>query len=332
MVKIKGSYFPNENWDFSDSTKKLDVFVEMLKARGCTIGPDWHIRSAKGGLMSKLTRNGYWLTMAAFNKKCYYFCEHRVIYTWKKGHIPEGMQVNHKDYNRGNNNIDNLELLTPKENMEYSRCHKNPPVGEKSGTAKFTNKQVAAIKYLCNSAGWSKKTVANFVGGVCCNANISKIANGKRYPNVITPNEALAVYPTIVDFTRNKDVGIIEEIKDYSMGLCGEVGELVDLCKKMLYHDKDVQPVDVLLELGDIMYYLTAITKVLGFDIDLVAINNNDKLLARYPNGFDTARSNERIEDITNKLDSSVLNLKANIKEFISIMDESAAKNNSDNR
>ena len=80
-MKIKGSYFPNEDWDFSDSGKKLDVFVEMLKSRGGKIGTDWHIRSRKGNLMSKLTRNGYWLTMAAFNKKCYYFCEHRVIYT-----------------------------------------------------------------------------------------------------------------------------------------------------------------------------------------------------------------------------------------------------------
>lgn len=57
-MKIKGSYFPNEDWDFSDSGKKLDVFVEMLKSRGCKIGTDWHIRSRKGNLMSKLTRNG----------------------------------------------------------------------------------------------------------------------------------------------------------------------------------------------------------------------------------------------------------------------------------
>lgn len=32
-MKIKGSYFQNEDWDFSDSCKKIDVFVEMLKSR-----------------------------------------------------------------------------------------------------------------------------------------------------------------------------------------------------------------------------------------------------------------------------------------------------------
>ena len=57
-MKIKGSHFQNEDWDFSDSCKKLDVFVETLKSRGCKIGTDWHIRSSNGNLMSKLTRDG----------------------------------------------------------------------------------------------------------------------------------------------------------------------------------------------------------------------------------------------------------------------------------
>lgn len=107
------------------------------------------------------------------------------------------------------------------------------------------------------------------------------------------------------------------------MGLCGEVGELVDLMKKMMYHDKDVQPVDVILELGDIMYYLTAISIVLGFDIDLVAANNNAKLLARYPNGFDTVKSNERIEDTESKLKDSSDNLKISLDDLVSAMEES---------
>ena len=62
-MKIKGSYFPNEDYDFDNATDKLVLFVEMLKARGCYIGDDGHIRSKKGGNMSKLTRYGYWLTM-----------------------------------------------------------------------------------------------------------------------------------------------------------------------------------------------------------------------------------------------------------------------------
>ena len=292
---IKGSYFPNEEYELENGCS-IEQFVEILKNRGCCIGQDWHIHSKKGGMMSKLTRNGYWLTMLAYNKKCYYFCEHRVIWTWLKGSIPQGMQINHKDYNRGNNNIDNLEVVTPKENSEYSKIHNNPPRGEKNGKAIFTNKQVELIKYLAINANWSQKSIAEFVG-TSNTGNISRIINGKRYSDVVTPDTILSVFPTLVDYTRNKSIGLEEEIKNYCLGLCGETGELVDLVKKAMYHGKEIEPCDVLLELGDILFYLVALMQVLGFDFDLVALNNNVKLLSRYPNGFDISKSENRIED-----------------------------------
>lgn len=295
-MKIKGSYFPNEDYDFGTSSDKLVTFVEMLKARGCYIGEDWHIRSKKGGMMSKLMRNGYFLTVATYNRKHYYFCEHRVIWCWLKGAIPDGLQVNHKDYNRANNNIDNLELLTPQENLEYSAPNRNPPRGEKSSKAKFTNKQVEAIKFIAKHAGWTTKAITRFVG-VCTEASMGRVVNGKRYADVVTPEDVLSVYPTIVDFTRNKAIGREEEIKNYCMGLCGELGELVDLMKKYLYHGKDVQPMDIMLEMGDVLYYAVALGNVLGMDFDLVALNNNVKLLSRYPDGFNTQASENRIED-----------------------------------
>lgn len=44
---------------------------------------------------------------------------HRLVYMAHKGVIPEGMQINHKDENKANNCIDNLELMTNKENCSY---------------------------------------------------------------------------------------------------------------------------------------------------------------------------------------------------------------------
>ena len=35
------------------------------------------------------------------------------------GVISEGMQINHKDENKVNNRIDNLEIMTNKENCSY---------------------------------------------------------------------------------------------------------------------------------------------------------------------------------------------------------------------
>ena len=44
---------------------------------------------------------------------------HRLVYMAHKGAITEGMQINHKDENKANNCIDNLELMTNKENSSY---------------------------------------------------------------------------------------------------------------------------------------------------------------------------------------------------------------------
>ena len=44
---------------------------------------------------------------------------HRLVYIAHVGVIPNGLQVNHKDENKTNNCIDNLELMTNKENCSY---------------------------------------------------------------------------------------------------------------------------------------------------------------------------------------------------------------------
>ena len=44
---------------------------------------------------------------------------HRLVYMAHIGDIPDGLQINHKDENKKNNCIENLELLTPRENILY---------------------------------------------------------------------------------------------------------------------------------------------------------------------------------------------------------------------
>lgn len=294
----KGSHFYYEYFDFSSENDKLPIFVEMLKSRGCYISDDGHIRSRKGGLMSKLVPNGYWLTCASYKRKILYFCEHRVIWVWYNGAIPEGFEINHIDYNRGNNHIENLELVTHSQNMLHSKPNFNPCYGEKSPKSKLTDSQAKMIKTLCNSCGWSKKDVSELIDGIVLPNNVSRIANGKRFPHIKEAGSLLEIYPTIVDFTRNKSISIEEELKNYCLGLAGEAGEVVDLVKKMLYHGKkDISPTDIMYELGDILYYLVAIANVLGIDFQEIAYNNNAKLLARYPNGFSEKDSNNRIEE-----------------------------------
>lgn len=292
---VLGSYFPNEIYDFDNHSDKLPLFVDMLKSRGYYIGEDNHIRSNKGTLASKLMRNGYYMTSSQYNGKTYYFMEHRVIWVWHNGAIPFGLVVNHKDFNRTNNALDNLELMTQKQNVEYSKCNQNPPRGEKSGRAKLSNKQASAIKTLSLVCGWSHSMIEKVTGVKAY--NITRIVKGKRYPDVIAKEDILEIYPTIVDFTRNKNIKPLEELQNYLLGLNGECGELTDIFKKILYHGKEYNPIDVVLELGDILYYLTAICNILGINITEVMLNNNAKLMERYRDGYSIEASLNRIEE-----------------------------------
>lgn len=323
-ITAKGSYFPGEEYDFESAPDKLELFVEMLKSRGCYIAEDGHIRSRKGGMMSKLMRNGYYLTMAQYNKKCYYFCEHRVVWVWNNGAIPKDKEINHKDYNRANNKIENLEIVSHSENMQHSRPNFNPCRGEKSGKSKLTDKQAQAIKTLGNVCGWNVKQITSLLDGLMTGANIGRVINGKRYPNIIEAESVLSIYPVVVDFTRNKSIGIEEELKNYALGLSGEVGEFNDLIKKMLYHGKEVQPVDLMLELGDILYYLVAICNVLGFDFSDIAVNNNTKLMARYPDGYSIQNSNDRIEE--RAFDNAVMTTQYKCQDLANVCQDNLAK------
>ena len=190
--------------------------------------------------------------------------------------------------------------MTQKENIDYFRCYLNPPQGEKSGKAKLTDKQAQAIQYLGNVCGWSMKQINSIIGNTMTDANVSRIVNKKRYAHLPDADSILAVYPILVAFTQNKDISKDEELIGYTLGLCGEAGEFSDLIKKSMFHGAEINPTDLLYELGDVLYYLVAICNVLGIDFYEVAMNNNAKLIARYPNGFSCEDSNNRIEERNN--------------------------------
>lgn len=46
--------------------------------------------------------------------------EHRMVWENHYGKIPEGMQIHHKDFDKTNNSIENLQLVTP---LEHKRLH-----------------------------------------------------------------------------------------------------------------------------------------------------------------------------------------------------------------
>lgn len=64
--------------------------------------------------------NGYLIIGLSKNKVCKNFYIHRLVAQEFLGEIPPGMVVNHKDYNTKNNSVENLEIITQKQNVMYS--------------------------------------------------------------------------------------------------------------------------------------------------------------------------------------------------------------------
>lgn len=80
------------------------------------------------------------------------------------------------------------------------------------------------------------------------------------------------------------------------LGLTGEAGEVSGLVKKGIFHEKGIDLEHLKKELGDCTWYLAMICDACGFTLDDVMQTNIDKLKARYPEGFDTYRANNRAE------------------------------------
>lgn len=80
------------------------------------------ILNNRNGKIMKLQNNGdgyHHINLSKFNiKKTYQI--HRLMGYEFLGNRPEGYQINHKDGNKLNNTIDNLEYVTAKENIEHA--------------------------------------------------------------------------------------------------------------------------------------------------------------------------------------------------------------------
>lgn len=78
------------------------------------------------------------------------------------------------------------------------------------------------------------------------------------------------------------------------LGIAGEAGEVVELIKKHVGHGHELDQNALTKELGDLLWYLTAICTVTGETLRGVAEHNICKLRDRYPNGFSNKASISR--------------------------------------
>ena len=75
--------------------------------------------------------------------------------------------------------------------------------------------------------------------------------------------------------------------KDYPkigdvLGLAGEAGEVTELYKKFIRGDGKLDKSELLLELGDVLWYVSAVAHNAGFTLAEVASANLNKLEERH--------------------------------------------------
>jgi NTP pyrophosphatase (non-canonical NTP hydrolase) len=81
------------------------------------------------------------------------------------------------------------------------------------------------------------------------------------------------------------------KLEVFTMGLCGEAGEVAELVKKHLGHDQPLDREQMVKELGDVLWYLSNLADLQGINLDEIAQRNVEKLRLRYPEGFSPAAS-----------------------------------------
>ncbi len=92
----------------------------------------------------------------------------------------------------------------------------------------------------------------------------------------------------------------IERLTTAGVGLAAESGEFLEIVKKMVFQGKpwnDDNREHLIIELGDVMWYVAQACMALDIPFDDVIVRNVEKLEKRYPGGsFDVENSEVRAE------------------------------------
>lgn len=123
--------------------KTLDAVAEFLKTSVTTVfsikhGKTWAGESSHRPVKPMVGTDGYHRIMACKAGKYTRLTIHRAVWQAFNGPIEGRLEVNHKNLDRADNRIENLELLTHRENILHAhriynaeRAHLKP--GERSG-------------------------------------------------------------------------------------------------------------------------------------------------------------------------------------------------------
>jgi hypothetical protein len=133
-------------------------------------------------------KDGYVQVQIKIKQKVYNRLVHVLVDRAFNGPIENGYEINHKDGNKQNNSIDNLERVTRKENIKHAIKNNlwNPCWGENHRSAKLKKEDVIKIKKLASEAKTNNRYKHGFLKQISELFNvhvttIKKIANNETW-------------------------------------------------------------------------------------------------------------------------------------------------------
>lgn len=108
--------------------------------------------------------------------------------------------------------------------------------------------------------------------------------------------DKLEIEISMADYQRlaMRTAGDGADIVNAALGLAGEAGEVADLVKKWSFQGHELDVPRIVEELGDVLWYIALAAEALNIDMAEIMSRNVQKLLRRYPEGFDPERSVHR--------------------------------------
>lgn len=110
-------------------------------------------------LKTRIGNNGYEMIILSKKQKGYGFCVHTLVWDafGDKSRNGRKLQIDHIDGNKSNNHIDNLQVLTPRENTnKFHLGRRNLPVGV------FYRADCSHNKYMAHISHKGQKTCLGF--------------------------------------------------------------------------------------------------------------------------------------------------------------------------